>query len=176
MTNRSLEIPEIPIPEGLSIRYTVPQDAQWLKKWLLHPSVREAFPMLGETEVDDAVRRWISFARVRSSLTVEMDGHPVGISTLYVQTYKRLLHQTEFGIIVDEDYRGKNIGSYLLSSIMKLAKHYFHIELLHLQVYQDNKAMKLYKKFGFEEFGRQTHWIKDTDGKYVGRIFMERFL
>ena len=169
-------IPEIQPPEGLKIRYTVPQDAEWLRKWLLDPSVRDAFPMMGETEADDAVRRWISFSRLRSSLTVEMDDRPVGISTLYIQNYKRLLHQTEFGIIVDHAYRGKKIGSYLLSSIMKLAKRHFHIELIHLQVYQDNPAIQLYTKFGFKEFGRQTHWIKDTDGTFVGRIFMERFI
>jgi GNAT superfamily N-acetyltransferase len=176
MTIQAPSIPEIAVPPGLTIRYTVPQDSEWLKKWLLDPSVRTSFPMLGETEVDDAVRRWISFSRLRASLTVEMDGHPVGISTLYVQNYKRLLHQTEFGIIVDHNYRGRKIGSYLLSSILKLAKRHFHIELIHLQVYQDNPALKLYTSFGFQEFGKQTHWIKDTDGTYVGRIFMERFI
>jgi putative acetyltransferase len=104
-----------------------------------------------------------------------MDGHPVGMSTLYIQAYTRLRHQTEFGVIVDAEYRNKKIGSFLLSSIMRLAKNHFHIELIHLQVYQDNPAIKLYEKFGFREFGRQTHWIKDTD-RYVGRIFMERFI
>jgi RimJ/RimL family protein N-acetyltransferase len=168
-------IPDIkPLP-GTSIRYTVSQDAEWLKKWLMDPSVRDAFPMNGETEVDDAVRRWISFSRVRSSLTLEADGKPIGISTLYVQTYKRLLHQTEFGIIVAPEYRGKGAGSYLLSSIMKFAKHQFKIELLHLQVYEKNPAIRFYERFGFTEFGKQTHWIKDND-KYVGRLFMERFL
>jgi len=175
MTTVIHEIPEVKTIPGLTIRYTVPQDAECLKQWLMDPSVQDAFPMASESEVEDAVRRWISFSRVRSSLTVEMDGHPVGISTLYIQAYKRLLHQTEFGVIVDSHYRGRSIGSYLLSSIMKLAKQHFHVELIHLQVYQDNPAIKLYKKFGFQEFGCQTHWIKD-DNRYVGRIFMERFI
>ena len=174
MTSKSEPIPEVAPIKGLTIRYTVPQDAEWLKKWLSDPSVRNAFPMVNESEFEDAARRWISFSRVRSSLTVEMDGHPVGIATLYIQTYKRLLHQTEFGIIVDHDYRGKSIGSYLLSSIMRLAKTQFGIELIHLQVYQDNPAIKLYDRFGFKEFGRQSGWIKEDDGQYVGRIFMER--
>jgi len=173
-------IPEIIPIKGVSIRYTVPQDGEWLHRWLMDPSVREAFPMLGSQEVDDAVRRWISFSRSRASLTVEMDGRPVGIATLYVQLYKRLVHQSEFGLIVDENYRNKGIGSYLLASLMKLAKLHFHIELLHLQVYQGNLAMRLYEKFGFREFGRQTHWIKEVEDteeqKYVGRVFMERFL
>jgi ribosomal protein S18 acetylase RimI-like enzyme len=174
MTAVAEAIPEARQVSGLTIRYTVPQDAEWLKKWLLDPSVKNSFPMLSEGEVDDAVRRWISFSRIRASLTVEMDGRPVGLATLYVQAYKRLVHQTEFGIIVDPDYRGKGVGSFLLSSIMKLAKQHFHVELIHLQVYQDNPAIFLYEKFGFKEFGRQTHWIKEGEGQYVGRIFMER--
>lgn len=175
MTTVLQDIPAVQPIQGLTIRYTVPQDAEWLKRWLSDPSVRDAFPMISDTEIDDAVRRWISFSRIRSSLTVEMDGRPVGIATLYIQAYKRLLHQTEFGVIVDQGYRNRSIGSFLLSSIMKLAKHHFHVELIHLQVYQDNPAIKLYEKFGFREFGRQTHWIKDGE-RYVGRIFMERFI
>ena len=72
-------------------------------------------------------------------------------------------------------FRNKGIGSFLLNSVMRLAKEQFKIELLHLQVYAENPAQKLYKRFGFREFGRQTHWIKESD-RYVGRVFMERFL
>jgi putative acetyltransferase len=147
MTTAQPILDVLPIP-GLTIRYTVPQDAEWLKAWLSDPGVKDAFPMASETEVDDAVRRWISFSRIRASLTVELDGRPVGLATLYIQTYRRLAHQTE--------YRNRGIGSFLLSSIMKLAKQHFHIELIHLQVYQDNRAIDLYKKFGFVEFGCQT--------------------
>ena len=176
MTSKAKLVPEVTSIPGLTIRYTVPQDAEWLKKWLSNPSVRNAFPMANDVEIEDAARRWVSFSRVRSSLTVEMDGHPIGLATLYIQSYKRLLHQTEFGIIVDENYRGRGVGSFLLSSIMKLAKVNFNIELIHLQVYQDNPAIRLYERFGFKEFGRQIGWIKDEDGGYVGRIFMERTL
>ena len=172
-TTSGKEIPHVEAPKGATIRFTLPEDAIYLKMWLSHPSVKDAFPMYNEYEVDDAVRRWISFSRIRASLTVEMDGKPVGISTLYVQSYRRLRHQAEFGIIVDEHYRGKKVGSFLLSSILKLAKRQFNLELIHLQVYEDNPAVLLYKKFGFVEFGCQKKWIKD-DGVFVGRSFMER--
>lgn len=167
--------PKIKPIQGSRIRYTTPQDAEYHKIWLLDPKVFNAFPMEGEEEVEDAVRRWISFSRMRASLTVEMNNRPVGIASLYLQTYKRLLHQTEFGIIVDENYRGKGIGSYLLSSLLTLAKEQFNISLIHLQVFENNPAVHLYSRFGFVEFGRQTHWVKNDD-EYVGRIFMERFI
>lgn len=161
--------------EGLTIRYTTPSDADFLKTALSDPEVSTWFPMANEMEIEDAVRRWISFSRIHSSLTVEMHGVPCGIVTLYLQGYKKLLHQTEFGIIVGPGYRGKGIGSFLMRSVIRLAKEQFNIELLHLQVYAENPAIRLYKRFGFREFGRQTHWIKEKD-RYVGRIFMERFL
>jgi len=163
-------------PAGVTIRFTVPEDAEYLKVWLSHPSVKNAFPMFNELEVDDAVRRWISFFRLKAGLTVESGGKPIGNATLYIQTYHRLKHQAEFGIILDESHRHKGVGSFLLSSLLKLAKHQFRIELIHLQVYQGNPAIQLYKKFGFIEYGFQKKWIKEEEGKYVGRVFMEREL
>lgn len=168
-SNRSEE--SLPV----EIRYTELSDAKYLKKWLLEPSVGRWFPMYDEVEVEDAVGRWISFCRYKCSLTAVYNGEPVGLTTLYLQPYRKLAHQTEFGIIVGDEFRGKGVGSKLLTSLMQLAKENFHIELLHLTVYAENPAIKLYRRFGFEEFGRQTHWIKDN-GVYSGRIFMERFL
>jgi putative acetyltransferase len=57
---------------------------------------------------------------------------------------------------------------------MKLAKDPFEIELLCLQVYIGNPALRLYERLGFEEYGRQEQWIKEPNGEYVGRIFMQR--
>lgn len=164
-----------PIP-GLDFRYTAIDDGKYLKDWLMDPSVKRWFPMADEIEIDDAVGRWIGFARYRCSLTALLDGVPCGLSTLYLQPYKKLAHQCEFGIIVGSGSRGKGIGSHLLNHLMHLAKVQFHIELLHLQVYAENPAKKLYERFGFVEFGRQNQWIKEDDGSYTGRIFMEKFL
>jgi RimJ/RimL family protein N-acetyltransferase len=161
---------------GLDIRYTEATDAPHLKEWLSDPAVNTWFPMDDTPEIDDAVARWISFSRYRCSLTAVMDGVPCGIVTLYLQPYRKLAHQCEFGIIVAPAYRNRGIGSDLLKNLIHLAKEFFHIELLHLQVYAKNPAIRLYKRFGFVEFGNQTHWIKERDGTYTGRIFMEKFI
>jgi putative acetyltransferase len=159
----------------IEIRYTELGDAKYLKKWLLQPDVSPGFPMCDEVEVDDAVNRWISFYRYKCSLTATINGEPVGLATLYLQPYRNLAHQCELGIVVGDDNRGKGIGSQLMTSLMQLAKDNFRIELLHLQVYAENPAVRLYKRFGFREFGRQTHWVKEN-GIFLGRIFMERFI
>lgn len=158
------------------IRYTEPNDAAYLKEWLLDPTTLRWFPMADEVEVEDSVSRWIGFCRYRCSLTATIDGIPCGLATLYLQPYRFLAHQCEMGIVVSKDFRGQKIGELLMERIMDLAKHTFRIEILHLQVYGENPAIRLYKKFGFREFGRQTRWLKNAEGVYSTRVFMERIL
>lgn len=163
---------EIP---GLDVRYTEPGDAKYLREWFNEKEILKWFPMADDPEIDDSVQRWVGFYRYKCSLTATMNGVPCGLATLYLQPYRKLAHQCEFGIIVGPGYRNKGVGTFLLKNLMHLAKEHFNIELLQLQVYQDNPAIHLYQRLGFKEFGRQTHWLKDN-GVYVGRIFMERFL
>lgn len=159
---------------GIEIRYTDLSDGRYLKEWLLDPTVARWFPMDDPVEIEDAVHRWIGFCRYKCSLTAVKDGIPCGLATLYLQPYRKLAHQAEFGIIVGPDYRGKGVGTELLKNLMHLAKEQFRIELLHLQVYSENPAIHLYSRLGFKSFGEQKHWIKERDGTYTGRTFMER--
>src|SRR4051812_5206008 len=112
------ELKEIP---GLEIRYTELSDGKYLKEWLLDPSIARWFPMCDEFEIDDAVGRWVGFSRYRCSLTAVKDGVPCGLTTLYLQPYRKLAHQCEFGIIVSEDFRGEGIGTSLMHHLIHLA-------------------------------------------------------
>lgn len=161
---------------SVEIRYTDLADGRFLKQWLLDPSIGRWFPLHENAEIDDAVHRWISFSRYKCSLTAIKNGEPCGLATLYLQPYRKLAHQCEFGIIVGQGHRGQGVGTELLKNLIHLAKENFKIELLHLQVYAENPAIHLYERFGFKEFGRQTHWIKEINGTYTGRVFMEKFL
>jgi len=164
-------------PESeLEIRYSDLSDGRYLKQWLLEPSIGRWFPLADESEIDDAVPRWIGYSRYHGSLTAVKDGVVCGIATLYLQPYRKLAHQCELGIIVADGYRGKGIGADLMKNLCHLAKTQFNIELLHLQVYIENPAVRFYERFGFTEFGRQKNWIKELDGTYTGRIFMEKYL
>lgn len=161
---------------GLDIRYTELSDAPFLKEWLQEKAILRWFPMVDDMEIEDAVHRWVGFSRYKCSLTAVLNDVPVGLCTLYLQPYRKLAHQCEFGIIVSPDCRNKGVGSELIKNLIHLAKTKFKIELLHLQVYQDNPAIHLYERFGFKEFGRQKGWIKEENGEYVGRIFMEKWI
>ncbi|MDF2550192.1 MAG: Acetyltransferase, family [Chlamydiales bacterium] len=166
---------DTPLPKGLEVRYTVLEDVKHLAEWLSDPLILQFFPLSTAEEIEDSAQRWVGFCRMQSSLTVLKDGVPCGLATLYLQPYRKLLHQSEMGIIVGRGFRNQGIGSYLLKSIIHLAKEKFKIELLHLQVCDQNPAIRLYKRFGFQEFGRQSNWIKNR-GVYTGRVMFQKFL
>jgi len=161
--------------EGVELRYTVAEDADALKKWLLQPGVLRGFPMKEEKEVSDSVRHWISFSKYKASLTALFEGEPVGMATLCLMPYRKLAHHCLVSIIVDEKMRGKGVGTLLLNNLIHLAKNYFSIEVLYLEVYEGNPARSLYERFGFVEIGKQRHFMKD-EGEYIGKIVMELVL
>ena len=167
-----MNLPQI---EGLELRYTIAEDGEYLKQWLSDPSVAGAFPMMNTTEVEDAVRHWIAFARYKSSLTALLHGQPVGIATLCLMPYKKLMHQCLLSIAMSAECRGQGIGTMLMNKLLHLGRSYFGIEVIYLEVYDGNPAIALYRRFGFKEVGHQRHFMKDGD-RYLGKIIMERVM
>jgi len=166
---------ELPHVEGLEFRYTTAADIEPLEKWLLEPGILKAFPMVDELEVKDSVKHWISFHRCKSSLTAVINGVPCGIATLCLMPYKKLLHQCLVSIIVSKEVRGRGVGTLLMNNLLHLGKNYFGLEVLYLEVYEGNRAISLYRRFGFQEIANQKRFMKE-DGQYVGKIIMERLL
>jgi ribosomal protein S18 acetylase RimI-like enzyme len=121
------------------------------------------------------VRIWISYVKKKSSLTALWDGEPCGCALLNIQSLKALEHTCLLTIIVDKEKRNLGIGSLLLSKLTELARDNFHIEVLHLEVYKDNPAIRLYERMGFEVYGEQQRFTKEGDG-YRSKIFMQKIL
>lgn len=162
-------------PEPITIRLSEEKDQKYLIEWFLQPGVLKGFPLADLREVEDAARICLSYVKDKAVLTALWEGEPCGIANLYLQPYKKLAHQCLFAIIVDERYRGKGVGSKLLEELILLAKEQFRIELLHLEVYEGNPAIRLYQRFGFKEYGRHQRFIKD-EGKYITKILMQKML
>jgi RimJ/RimL family protein N-acetyltransferase len=161
--------------EHITIRFGEEADQKYLIEWLLQPGVLEGFPLSDLREVEDAARIWMSYAKYNAVLTALWDGVPCGIANLYLQPYSKLSHQCLFAVIVDEKHRGKGIGKKLLDELTALAKERFKIEILHLEVYENNPAVRLYERQGFARYGFQKHFVKDQ-GKYLGKIMMQKTL
>lgn len=160
---------------GLELRYTVMEDADFLRNWLAEPGILRGFPMADPPEIEDSIKHWISFSRYKCSLTAVMNGIPCGIATLCLMPYRKLAHQCLISIIVDQENRGKGVGTILMNNLLHLAKNNFRIEVLYLEVYEGNPAIALYRRFGFKEVGIQKYFMKEN-GEYIGKVIMERIL
>ena len=161
--------------DHLTIRFAEESDQKYLIEWLLQPGVLEGFPLNDLRGIEDAARIWVGCAEHNEVLPALWDGVPCGIANLYLQPYQKMSHQCLFAIIVDEKFRGKGIGAKLLRELMTLAKERFKLELLHLEVYQGNPAINLYKRLGFKEYGIHRRFMKDK-GRYLDKILMQKNL
>ena len=157
----------------VTFRPTVKEDLECYKKWLLQPGVLEGFPMSNKREIEDAVGLWYQYLAKGASITALYKQKPVGAANLYVQDVEKLKHQALFVILVDEQYRGQGVGTLLLKEVQKIAKNKYGIEVLHLEVYDKNPAIALYKRVGFKEYGHHPDALKDIQGKYYGKILMQ---
>ncbi len=159
-------------PAGLDIRYTYVTDTPYLRQWLEVPSVQKWFPVSEEREITDCVQCWIGFSRYSSSLTATINGVPCGMATLFLMPYRKVAHHCLFKLIVDPKHQGKGVGSSLLKNLKHLAKSYFHLDLMHIEVFEGNPFIHLLLKHDFYEFCRQDNFVKDGDG-YHARILYE---
>lgn len=160
---------------GFDIRYTYVTDTPYLRDWLHHSAVQKWFPVSEEKEIEDAIQCWIGFSRYSSSLTATVNGTPCGVGTLFLMPYRKVAHHCLFKLVVDPKHQRKGIGSSLLKNLKHLAKNYFHLDLIHIEVFEGNPFIRLLQKFDFHEFARQERFVKDKD-VYLSRILFESFL
>lgn len=160
---------------NVEVRLATLEDSPHLTQWLSDPEILRWFPMADSREVEDSVRIWMSYTKMEGGLMALADGEPAGLANLYIQPYEKFKHQCLFSIIVSPKFRGKGLGTALLTALKKHAKEKFHIEILHLEVYDGNPAISLYRRMGFVEYGRHPRFIK-MGTEYVDKILMQQIL
>ena len=161
--------------EKLTIRLGEEQDQKYLIEWLQQPGVLKGFPLFDLREIEDATRIWVSYSKYNAVLTALYDSYPCGIANLYLSPYQKLAHQCLFAIIVDEKFRGRGVGTFLIQELIRIAKDNFQLEFLHLEVYAGNPAIRLYERLGFKKYGMHPRFLKE-DGHYVDKILMQKYL
>ena len=84
-------------------------------------------------------------------------------------------HCGRLGMGVIKKYRHHGLGEKLLNATIEKAKE-IGLERVELEVFEDNEiAINLYKKNGFEFEGKRINSNK-IDGKYINSILMAKFL
>lgn len=158
--------------EEIDIRYTLAEDEAYLRKWMAIPSVLDFFPMNTEKEVDDAIKAWMSFCRYKASLTATYNQIPIGMATLFLMPYRKVAHHAFFKVVVDPEHQKKGVGTSLIRNIKHLAKNYFHLERLYVEVFEDNPLLKILEKEGFTIYGVEEGYVKREE-VYLSKILLQ---
>ena len=102
-----------------------------------------------------------------------IDGKVAGIAGIEAvgQKYK-VKHRAEFGISVIKEYWGIGLGKALTKACIQCARNAGY-DQLELNVVADNdRAMSLYRSFGFEEFGRNPRGFRSKTTGYQELVYM----
>lgn len=99
----------------------------------------------------------------------------VGVASIQGAERERISHRAEIAISVLKAYWGSGVGTMLLEQLIHFAKSK-DIEIISLEVKSDNeRAIRLYEKFGFSKFGTYKKFFK-INGRYHDADFMNLYL
>lgn len=89
---------------------------------------------------------------------------------------RRVYHRCGFAIALKEAYWNMGIGSAMMEYALTLAKE-MEYEQVELEVVDGNeRAKRLYERFGFQETGKNIRAFKYDDGSYRDEYKMVKFL
>jgi RimJ/RimL family protein N-acetyltransferase len=107
-------------------------------------------------------------------LVAEVNDRIVGFSRCEGNQLKRTSHKVEFGVCVVKEYWGYGIGKKFLEESILWADD-VGIKKMNLHVLDSNeKAIKLYQKYGFEVEGILKNDKLLSDGNYYNTVLMGR--
>ena len=106
-------------------------------------------------------------------ILAEIDGVVAGLAGIDSMGRKyKIRHRADFGISVDKSYWGLGIGRALTEACIECAKRAGY-EQIELNVIAENlRAVKMYEKAGFTEFGRNPRGFRSRLSGYQELIYM----
>ncbi|MEZ5277312.1 MAG: GNAT family protein [Opitutaceae bacterium] len=165
------------IPEIL-IREADPEDAAAILAYIDEVAGETDFLGFGRGEFDlDLEKETKYLEEQRDSnnsvyLLAMMDGEIAGTLSYTGGRRARTRHTGELGITVRRRYWGQGIGSLLMESLIAWARSSGVVTKLDLLVRTDNeRAIQLYERMGFEREGRIRHAVH-IDGVYHDALCM----
>lgn len=102
----------------------------------------------------------------------KINGEIACMFSLSCHPRRRLAHTGEIALSVRKKYWHIGVGSAIMEALIELAKE-ASLKNVELGVYADNeRAIALYRRFGFEEIGRHRGKMY-VDGEYYDEILMD---
>jgi L-phenylalanine/L-methionine N-acetyltransferase len=172
-------IPEVPPPDGVEVRPARPRDHAQVMALLSDVAAERVYIRTEEVGRGRSRRdrRWMrrSWTPEGANLVAVSEGRVIGNLGIAREPNPVTRHVASLGMHIASDWRGRGVGSALLAEAFRWAG-WAGVEKITLTVYPDNdRAIALYRKFGFVEEGRLTGQSKKSIG-YRDEIFMGRWL
>ena len=129
----------------------------------------------GTHSVEDMEERLAAQKASRTEIEIcaFVDGILVGSAGNHaLSTREKLRHRADFGISILREYWGQGIGAALTGACIDCAKE-AGFRQLELEVVGENEtAVRLYKKYGFVEYGRNPRGFLTRDGRWQELVLM----
>jgi putative acetyltransferase len=159
----------------ITIRRAEPSDYEAIARILTYPKVIWGTLQVPFPSVEQWRKKIAEPPEGLYSLVACIDREVVGQIGLHTfPNQPRRHHIGAIGMVVRDDWQGKGIGTQLMQAVVDLADKWLNLSRLELDVYPDNEpAIKLYKKFGFQVEGTQIG-SAFRDGQYMDTLMMAR--
>nr|WP_319556374.1 GNAT family N-acetyltransferase [uncultured Vibrio sp.] len=158
----------------IEVRRVEPSDARAIKEIYECENAYKGTLQLPNPSLELWERRMSNVPDNIYAYVAVLDGQVVGNLGFEVCTNPRRRHVGSFGMGIKDNVQGKGVGSALLSTAIDLSDKWLNLKRLELTVYVDNeRAINLYKKFGFEIEGESKNYAFRC-GEYVNVYHMAR--
>ena len=170
------------MPINITYREAEPSDAGKFLEYCKIVGAESENLTFGEEGIPFSISQEADFIRKYagnpdSIMLVAFDeGELIGTGAVSVVSGRpRFAHRREIAISVRKDYWGKGVGSGLMNLLLDFCRKN-GATTIELEVRSDNeRAIALYKKFGFEKIGRNEKFFK-INGEFIPADYMNLYL
>ena len=107
-----------------------------------------------------------------TSMDLEEEALAGNVAVSRISARYKMAHRAELGIAIRKEYWHEGIGQWLMKAAITEARRVGY-EQLELGVFADNaRAITLYEKLGFSEYGRVPRAFRLKDGTYIDEVLM----
>ena len=125
---------------------------------------------------EETIDRWIGNLSNLISLVSVHDGDIVGYASVQKFTHPRRMGTGDLNIYIHQDYQGAGLGTALMVMLLNAANEH-SLHRINLEVVADNEtAVHLFRKFGFNVEGRRVDAYKAQDGGLYDILLMGKTL
>lgn len=153
----------------IEIHRVEPEDLDWLREWRNNPELYINFNQYREIDKREQERWYEGLSKNFHPFVVWKGDTRIGYVAL--RNINDILRSAEFSLFIIPEYRHKGFGKEALRQIVEYGFEMLNLQVIYSIVFEFNKAIELYKKFGFKIDGllRRTCYRK---GRYFSSYYI----